>query len=621
MSWYLKKMETFLEKVDGTVSTLTKKPDETTDDDADGDADDSNEEDYDEAEDAELEDDAEYDEEVDDPDVSPEEANSAKSGPAPTPKKPNEQQPLESTPTKPQATREVSTEALQDKSPSSSVVGAVANSAVPLPTGTTTLLPATPDKPSQATTEGKALGDATVPLSLTPGSSASQETTQPSVTAQIGATPLPPSSSTRNVTSNPMQQLETQNKRLKAQGRRLVRDIVTLQSRVETLGAQIVNQEQQLAAANSSVSSLNSVVQELGQRKAELEKLLSEEQEAHTTTRRQANERIANLESGITEYSSALSAVNKECEDKAKEVETRTAETKDLRKLLNEAEMKFLQHSEQCAADSEAQQQSVRALQKKLMELDADLATQKEELLRTNALNVSLKANLEAKSNTKCSEQPREITSDTKENEKLVALKYEAQIATLENDLCAMRSNSNIELEKTKRELELCRSQLAESQSKVTSLKRQITAKTLASQHTHSTSDVVALENKVRSLTEQLRALQATPSDGDSVSITIDPYGGRLKPHSPSSSWALSELVVSSKLPTWMRPVCGLLVCPAQAFDNVCSIAARLLRNPLFRLFVVIYVIFLHCWLFLFFANWGPAVTPDGAVQQEGAVN
>eukprot|EP01105_Mastigella_eilhardi_P003882 TRINITY_DN15065_c0_g2_i1.p1 TRINITY_DN15065_c0_g2~~TRINITY_DN15065_c0_g2_i1.p1 ORF type:complete len:568 (-),score=197.38 TRINITY_DN15065_c0_g2_i1:51-1754(-) len=363
---------------------------------------------------------------------------------------------------------------------------------------------------------------------------------------------------------------------------------------------------------------------------------LEEALHAQAGVRRQESMRVAELEGAVAEYSKVLAVAHRDAESRAAEAEARAAEATDFQRRLRTSEDELASYKAKASLalrDQEAQLAQLRTL---VEETERSRASLEE---RCNQQDERHSLQLAQLDRDHDAVRDADAVNGAAECERLRkrVLQLEADTLRLQTQLAA----AAVESARWHGDYDRERVRATDLETRFDALKRQSAAKALAKAHSptkqlqqaeaDTPADVAAaLQAQIADLTSQLRLaveenqrlrsmvarLEAAQQDAAGV-------GGRVAINVGSIKGA-PYIDAGGSLAYWVRrgeqtcATLGLVEGAAGAFDAVSSYLVRLLRrHPFFRLLALLYFALLHCWLFLLFAQWGPAVNPDG-VGKEG---
>ncbi|ELR13889.1 uncharacterized protein ACA1_364050 [Acanthamoeba castellanii str. Neff] len=383
----------------------------------------------------------------------------------------------------------------------------------------------------------------------------------------------------------------------------------------------------------------------------ELENQLKEERESASSQRSLALERERNLESDISEYTKALGQAQRAIEDKNKQVEKHMSTIKELEANVQGLKQELTDYKLRAKKVLQQRETTIQELTEKLTSPGAANAEEGElqekwkELMLQKQAYESLKNEFDETRDEL--NKIKQNLAQTQEQAEHDALEFEEQVKALEDELEREKEKvkkMQFELAQKMQELHTVKDQqnqatnglkeqVKERDAQIAKLKRQITVKGIQSQ----SSSQAELESSLSAMTDRLIRLQALNetltnekaalqmrlnsevqsrreregvrrsgevdtkhSSGDITSIIIN-TGAEPREKSGPRLRSIASLVPES----WSgdpeskrHQVYTHTLRAASALDNFTAQVGRILRrNPLARLLLILYMVFLHVWV------------------------
>jgi len=382
------------------------------------------------------------------------------------------------------------------------------------------------------------------------------------------------------------------------------------------------------------------------------EKALHSEEQNHSTTKLQAQERENQLEASITELTKAVATAQRNLEEKSNEIARVSSQTKDLQDSNKQLKQELADYKVRATKVLQEKEKSIKELSVQLqsnsethpeinisdyIQVQQERDSLKQELQQAQDTIQQLKNNMmeiqtQVEADTESLQAQIKDLEDSLEREKKRVQSMQMQSLIQTQEITTLRE----EMEKQNSNLN---STIKGKEEEIQKLKKQVAAKSTSS------SSQEELENRLQTITDHLIQKQnqletalsekaylqlqlenylqnqndkklSERDDKHHTTIVVDDLSNKKRNHSTRNDdgprlRSIASLVESTTSYNEQSAIGRRVIGAAQLIDSISNITGSYLRHyPLARLGVIFYMLLLHLWVFYVFITWNPEMHP-----------
>lgn len=370
----------------------------------------------------------------------------------------------------------------------------------------------------------------------------------------------------------------------------------------------------------------------LKQKLVEVEDALKREQEAYKQAQQESSDRQSKLEKEQRSFTEALAAAEKKAADDRAKVQDLSNQLKTARHNLESAKQELTEYKEKATRILQSKERLIASLREGsgasgesmgVSNLEYDSVKQERDMFREELQQSKMTAD-NLKSELQEIEMQLQQESDAA-NDQIRSLEETIQEENrrrvdAEQDLLKQKQELQYAIEEMNRQKGAFQNKINEKESDIEKLRNQLTTKTMSS------STEGELESRVRSLTESLiqkqTVLESLSTEKNSLSLQLERLEQQYKDVQSSSLRTNTTVVhvnddddVRHRLPAFMREtptdaeVTKKMKRAANSIDKFSiRLGVFLRRNPMMRVFIILYMILLHVWVMVVLMTYQPEI-------------